>query len=194
MTYSFVASTPGLAPITAEPKATCRLRWDCTARLLWSRPPSTSPARLGWRPRNRQVELAHGETDYRLAAAAYGHTKSCYDREYLFQFSEIDPKIHRAGIGPGHGKDRLRSGSVRMQPEVATEPYVPAYFLINGRSMPDLMDANYALAVSAPALQRQSSHASGRAGAGAGHRPGPAGNIRSTSTATMCASWRATGT
>ena len=28
--------------------------------------------------------------------------------------------------------------------DVPTEPYHPAYFLINGRSMPDLMDANYA--------------------------------------------------
>ena len=27
---------------------------------------------------------------------------------------------------------------------VATEPYVPAYFMVNGRSMPDLMDSNYA--------------------------------------------------
>jgi FtsP/CotA-like multicopper oxidase with cupredoxin domain len=27
---------------------------------------------------------------------------------------------------------------------VATEPYLPAYFMINGRSMPDLMDPNYA--------------------------------------------------
>ena len=27
---------------------------------------------------------------------------------------------------------------------VATEPYVPAYFMVNGRSMPDLMDPNYA--------------------------------------------------
>src|SRR6202158_6207659 len=29
--------------------------------------------------------------------------------------------------------------------EVPTEPYSPAYFLINGRSMPDDMDANYAV-------------------------------------------------
>jgi hypothetical protein len=27
---------------------------------------------------------------------------------------------------------------------VATEPYIPSYFMINGRSMPDDMDANYA--------------------------------------------------
>ena len=28
-------------------------------------------------------------------AAAYDHPAACYDREYLFQFSEIDPRIHR---------------------------------------------------------------------------------------------------
>jgi hypothetical protein len=28
---------------------------------------------------------------------------------------------------------------------VVTEPYHPAYFMINGRSMPDLMDPNYAV-------------------------------------------------
>ena len=27
---------------------------------------------------------------------------------------------------------------------VATEPYHPAYFMVNGRSMPDDMDPNYA--------------------------------------------------
>jgi len=31
-----------------------------------------------------------------------------------------------------------------VQSDVQTEPYHPAYFLINGRSMPDLMDPNYA--------------------------------------------------
>src|SRR5437879_8543976 len=42
---------------------------------------------------NRAVEINFGETDYRLSAAAYDHVKSCYDREYLFQFSEMDPSF-----------------------------------------------------------------------------------------------------
>ena len=29
--------------------------------------------------------------DFRLAAAAFNHPAACYDREYLFQFSEMDP-------------------------------------------------------------------------------------------------------
>ena len=51
----------------------------------------------------------------------------------------------RAGAGAGHGAPRLRR---LVRPncslEVPTEPYHPAYFMINGRSMPDDMDPNYA--------------------------------------------------
>jgi len=32
-----------------------------------------------------------------------------------------------------------------MQPQRPHEPYHPAYFMINGRSMPDDMDTNYAI-------------------------------------------------
>ncbi len=78
------------------------------------------------------------------------------------------------GVGAGQ---RLMAGctagAAGCSLNVPTEPYHPAYFMINGRSMPDDMDPNYAHPVSAPALQRRSSHASGRAGAAARHRPGP---------------------
>lgn len=36
------------------------------------------------------------------------------------------------------------AGAMGCSLQVATEPYIPAYFLVNGRSMPDLMDPNYA--------------------------------------------------
>ena len=63
---------------------------------------------------------------------------ACYDREYMFQFSEMDPRIHREAEAAvaAHGCTGCMT--------VATEPYVPAYFMINGRSMPDDMDPNYA--------------------------------------------------
>src|SRR5436305_856173 len=35
-----------------------------------------------------------GRVDYRLAPAAYNHALTCYDREYLTQWSEIDSRIH----------------------------------------------------------------------------------------------------
>src|SRR6266478_4868664 len=88
---------------------------------------------------NNLAAQAHwSETNYRLAAAAYNHPGACYDREYIFQFSEIDPRIHR------QAEEQSTRACTTGCMNVATEPYVPAYFMINGRSMPDLMDPNYA--------------------------------------------------
>ena len=36
-----------------------------------------------------------GRVDYRLASSAYDHASTCYDREYLVQWSEMDPSIHQ---------------------------------------------------------------------------------------------------
>jgi FtsP/CotA-like multicopper oxidase with cupredoxin domain len=77
-----------------------------------------------------------GESDFRLSTSAYDHPGTCYDREYLFQFSEIDPAIHIAADA------QVTSGATSLN--VPTEPYHPAYYMINGRSMPDDMDPNYA--------------------------------------------------
>jgi hypothetical protein len=94
---------------------------------------------------NVQVKAAWGESDYRLAHYAYDHCKSAYDREYLFQWAEMDPRIHNAALA----QVTFLSTCTAATPgcgaplEVATEPYHPAYFIINGRSMPDLMDGNY---------------------------------------------------
>jgi FtsP/CotA-like multicopper oxidase with cupredoxin domain len=87
---------------------------------------------------------ALGEEDYRLATAAYNNSQACYDREYLFQFSEIDPRIHRQAEEQVLARQGCAVGTMGCSLNVATEPYVPAYFLVNGRSMPDLMDSNYA--------------------------------------------------
>ncbi len=107
--------------------------------------PKTIPAACttGLHASNKSVEGAHGETDWRLAAAAYDHDKSCYDREYLFQFSEMDPRIHTAALNQVNAKGSCTAGAVGCKLEVPTEPYHPAYYLINGRSMPDDMDPNY---------------------------------------------------
>jgi hypothetical protein len=86
--------------------------------------------------------------DYRLAQSAYDHNLTCYDREYLTQWSEMDPRIHK------QVEDQLKliascpstafQFSCPTSLAVVTEPYHPNYFLINGRSMPDNMDPNYA--------------------------------------------------
>src|SRR6266478_2431705 len=91
--------------------------------------------------------LAHPgvlEIDFRLAHAAYNHAEACYDREYLFQFSEMDPIIHRNAEEQVTARSACVAGAAGCSLNVPTEPYHAVYFLINGRSMPDLMDTNYA--------------------------------------------------
>src|SRR2546429_8249869 len=48
----------------------------CASGLPTTNPGGNAAARTTW-----------GESDFRLAAAAYDHPDTCYDREYLFQFS-----------------------------------------------------------------------------------------------------------
>ena len=91
--------------------------------------------------------LAHPgvvEGDFRLSQAAYDHPASCYDREYLFQWAEMDTRIHRQAQAQVASRANCTAGSMGCSLDVQTEPYHPAYFLINGRSMPDLMDPNFA--------------------------------------------------
>jgi FtsP/CotA-like multicopper oxidase with cupredoxin domain len=84
------------------------------------------------------------EKDFRLSTSAYDHARSCYDREYLFQFSEIDPVVHRQAEEQVAVAGNCTAGAAGCSLNVPTEPYHPAYFMINGRSMPDDMDPNYA--------------------------------------------------
>jgi hypothetical protein len=97
----------------------------------------------GLAAKNLSAEAAHGESDFRLSQAAYDHADTCYDREYLFQFSEMDPRIHsQAEAQVLANQNCIANCPTTLQ--VPTEPYHPAYFMINGRSMPDDMDPNYA--------------------------------------------------
>src|SRR5580692_3992583 len=110
---------------------------------------------------NLTVEHNFGEVDFRNAStmggtppgAAYDNPKTCYNREYLFQWAEMDANIHKNALAQVSAT--VASGicgtaatptpnAVGCGLNVPTEPYHPAYFVINGRSMPDLMDPNYA--------------------------------------------------
>jgi FtsP/CotA-like multicopper oxidase with cupredoxin domain len=109
--------------------------------------PSTTPSACstGLPSANVLVEQAHGESDFRLAKSAYDHGKTCYDREYLFQFSEIDPNIHNQALTQVTALAGCTAGASGCALAVPTEPYHPVYFMINGRSMPDDMDSNYSV-------------------------------------------------
>jgi len=137
VSYTFTASTPGTRSYYSGSQGDLQVEMGLYGAIivLPSAIPSACTSEL--HSKNLVAESTHGETDFRLAAAAYNHAGSCYDREYIFQFSEMDPRIHREAL-----QQSTRSCTGCMT--VATEPYVPAYFMINGRSMPDDMDPNYA--------------------------------------------------
>ena len=83
-----------------------------------------------------------GGLEYRNSSAAYDHPATCYDIEYLWQWGEIDPVIH------AQAEAQVKATPICTTPRgclsVVTEPYHPRYYVINGRSMPDDMDADYA--------------------------------------------------
>jgi FtsP/CotA-like multicopper oxidase with cupredoxin domain len=155
VTYTFVASQPGTHPYYSGTQGDLQIEMGLYGAVVVL--PATVPANCntGYHALNLiakgTTSLAHPgvpEQDFRLAHAAYDHPGSCYDREYLFQWAEIDTRIHRQA--QAQVQATLASGACATLPnpacslDVQTEPYHPAYFLINGRSMPDLMDPNFA--------------------------------------------------
>jgi len=140
VTYTFVADTAGTHTYYSGTQGDLQIEMGMYGALIVI--PSSIPASCT-NTSNDQAKLANTEDDFRLAPAAYNHPSACYDREYLFQFSEMDPGIHR------QVEEQVQQNPACTQPTgclvVATEPYVPAYFMVNGRSMPDLMDPNYAM-------------------------------------------------
>jgi FtsP/CotA-like multicopper oxidase with cupredoxin domain len=137
VTYTFTASTPGTRAYYSGTQGDLQVEMGLYGAIIVL--PSTIPPACdgGVHSSNRDAQTNWGETDFRLAHAAYNHPGACYDREYLFQFSEMDPRIHREA-------EEQSTQACKGCMTVATEPYTPAYFMVNGRSMPDLMDPNYA--------------------------------------------------
>jgi Multicopper oxidase len=155
VTYTFVASSPGTHPyysgtqgdlqiemgmygaVVVLPMGNSAVTAAC-GTLTTGGLPLTNPGN------NRAAKAQWGEADFRLAAAAYDSPKSCYDREYLFQWAEMDSNIHAQALAQVTALNGCTAGAPGCSLNVPTEPYHPAYFVINGRSMPDLMDGNYA--------------------------------------------------
>jgi FtsP/CotA-like multicopper oxidase with cupredoxin domain len=144
VTYTFVAANAGTHSYYSGTQGDLQVEMGLYGAIIVI--PSTIPSvcTTGLAAANVSVEQAWGEHDFRLAPAAYNHAKACYDREYLFQFSEMDPDIHHQAQAQVAAKSGCTPGASGCSLEVATEPYHPAYFMVNGRSMPDDMDTNYA--------------------------------------------------
>ncbi len=140
VTYTFVAGTPGTHTYYSGTQGDLQVEMGLYGALIVL--PNTAANTSSCNGTlNDQARSANDQADFRLARAAYDHASACYDREYLFQFSEIDPVIHRQAEEQAALGCSKPTGCIL----VATEPYVPAYYLVNGRSMPDLMEPNYAV-------------------------------------------------
>lgn len=125
VTYTFVAATPGTHAYYSGTQADLQIEMGLFGALVVL--PAAPPA-------------ACVRGTYALSAAAYDHPDTCYDREYLFQLSEMDSRLHDQALA------QVMACPVGPCPriQVASEPYRPNYYLVNGRSMPDNMDTNYA--------------------------------------------------
>jgi len=150
VTYTFIASSPGTHSYYSGTQSDLQVEMGLYGAIIVL--PKTVPAACtsGLAASNLTAEAHWGEHDFRLSQAAYDHARSCYDREYLFQFSEMDTNIHRQALAQVSDPARMAlcatgAATPGCGLEVPTEPYHPSYFLINGRSMPDDMDPNYAL-------------------------------------------------
>jgi FtsP/CotA-like multicopper oxidase with cupredoxin domain len=147
VTYTLVAHSPGTRAYYSGTQGDLQVEMGLYGAIIVL--PSTTAAANGCNAVPNAVAhyVASGnaaEADFRLAASAYDNPKSCYDREYLFQFSEMDPNIHVQALAQVTARQGCVAGAANCSLEVLTEPYHPAYFMINGRSMPDDMDPNYA--------------------------------------------------
>jgi FtsP/CotA-like multicopper oxidase with cupredoxin domain len=146
VTYTFTASSPGTRAYYSGTQGDLQVEMGLYGAIIVL--PASVPAACtsGIHTTNLAAQAFWGESDFRLAAAAYDHAQTCYDREYLFQFSEMDPNVHTQALAQITAKAGCTAGAAGCSLNVPTEPYHPAYFMINGRSMPDDMDPNYASA------------------------------------------------
>jgi FtsP/CotA-like multicopper oxidase with cupredoxin domain len=151
VTYTITNPTPGTHAYYSGTQGDLQIEMGLYGAIIVL--PAAVPAncKSGYHAANLVAQsaqsLAHPgvvEGDFRLSQAAYDHPASCYDREYLFQWAEMDTRIHRQAQAQVAARTNCTAGSMGCSLDVQTEPYHPAYFLINGRSMPDLMDPNFA--------------------------------------------------
>jgi len=139
VTYTFTASTPGTRAYYSGTQSDLQVEMGLYGVVIVVPNAITASSCPHHNPDSVPGGSVVAETDYRLAPAAYDIASSCYDREYLFQFSEMDPRIHSQAEAQSTKACAVATGCL----DVATEPYHPNYFMINGRSMPDDMDSNY---------------------------------------------------
>lgn len=146
VTYTLTATSPGTRAYYSGTQGDLQVEMGLFGAIIVL---PAHPVACAESAKNLQAEKFWGEADWRLSTSAYDHPSSCYDREYLFQLSEVDARIHTQAEMQVNAIKACLSASSSSTPcpsqlNIATEPYSPNYYMINGRSMPDDMDPNYA--------------------------------------------------
>lgn len=131
VSYTFTASKPGTYAYYSGSRPDLQVEMGLYGAIIVY--PAKSASQIGCTP---SVPMANDQPSY--AGAAYTHPLACFDREYLFQFSEMMLSVHQ------QAETQIQAGAASLN--IQTEPYLPSYFLVNGRSMPDDMDSSYSLA------------------------------------------------
>jgi FtsP/CotA-like multicopper oxidase with cupredoxin domain len=143
VSYTFTATSPGTRSYYSGTQGDLQIEMGLYGAIIVLPAHVPAACTTGLPAANVTAEKHWGESDFRLADAAYDNPNTCYDREYLFQFSEMDANIHKQAEAQVLALAGCTAGSQGCSLDVPTEPYHPAYFMINGRSMPDDMDVNY---------------------------------------------------
>jgi FtsP/CotA-like multicopper oxidase with cupredoxin domain len=141
VTYTFVANKPGTYAYYSGTQGDLQVEMGLYGAVIVL--PTATSSFTGCKT------SANLGTDYRLSSSgfAYDHPQTCYDREYLFQLSEMQSSIHDEALAQKKACETARAANASAPcPIIAvhSEPYHPNYFLVNGRSMPDDMDAPFA--------------------------------------------------
>jgi FtsP/CotA-like multicopper oxidase with cupredoxin domain len=133
VTYTFTADKPGTYAYYSGSQPEVQVEMGLFGAIIVL--PAAAPANC--------KSLATGG-DFRLATAAYNHKDACYDREYLMQFSEMNSRVHEQVLAQAQSCEALTGSGTPCPPlAVDVEPFRPNYYLINGRSMPDIMDGSF---------------------------------------------------
>ena len=139
--YTFTAGKPGTYAYYSGTRPELQIEMGLYGALVVL--PKTPVPAAGCSADNKTLRglgaVSRLDVDYRNSTSAMDHPETCYDREFLFQFAEMDGNIHQAV------QACVNVGIAACpQIDVVTDPYHPNYFLINGRSFPDDMDPNFA--------------------------------------------------
>jgi FtsP/CotA-like multicopper oxidase with cupredoxin domain len=133
VTYTFIAPTPGTYAYYSGSQPDVQIEMGMFGAII------VLPNATGVTAAKCSAPPATSDRKYSLALSAYGHSETCYNREYLFEFSELSSRIH--------DQVKLQVEACQSAPcapiSATAEPYRPNYYLVNGRSMPDDMDVAY---------------------------------------------------